>query len=58
MMRDILATNASDVLASIAGFKNRLEQIETLIRANNLDALEALFIEGADQHRALTSSRT
>ena len=58
MMRDILATNASDVLASIAGFKNRLEQIETLIRENNLDALEALFIEGADQHRALTSSRT
>jgi prephenate dehydrogenase len=58
MMRDILATNAPNILASIAGFKSRLEQLESLIRENDLEALEALFAAGADQYSTLTSSRS
>jgi len=58
MMRDILATNAPNVLMSIAGFKSRLEQVESLIRENDLDALEALLAMAADQYRTLISSRS
>ncbi len=57
MMRDILATNRENVLLSIAGFKQHLEQIETLLMNRDLDTLETLLEDGAKRYEALITKQ-
>jgi prephenate dehydrogenase len=55
MMRDILATNRENMLAALTEFRQYLDEIESLLRIGDFDALERLFSKGAEQQKLLTS---
>jgi prephenate dehydrogenase len=57
MMLDILATNQSNVLASLESFRNRLETLEQALISSDFDLLKDFLLEGAAQYEALISPR-
>jgi len=55
MMLGVLQSNTDNVLASIAGFRQSLDVLESALRANDKDALQAALNQSRNHYQLLTN---
>lgn len=48
LMKEIIATNPANILNSLAEFRSQLDRLETLVRGNNIDELDAALTSAAE----------